>query len=69
MPVKNVGSKLVRGVRQIKEQQDTPPAVAAPDAAPVVAKVKTAAPRASAKPAPVKVSKSNIPHPDRVWPD
>ncbi|BBP02308.1 hypothetical protein [Sulfuriferula nivalis] len=69
MPVKNVGSKLVRGVRQIKEQQDIPPTTAVPDIAPVAAKVTTAKPRASAKPAPAKASKSGIQHPDRVWPD
>lgn len=67
MPVKNVG-KLVRGVRQIKEQQDSPPA-AAPEAAPVAATVKPISPRASAKPAPAKPVKSDVQHPDRVWPD
>ncbi|MFA5170820.1 MAG: hypothetical protein WC426_04560 [Sulfuriferula sp.] len=68
MPVKNVGSKLVRGVRQIKEHQDSP-AVAVPENAPVVAEVKPASPRTSAKPAPAKSGKAEMQHPDRVWPD
>ena len=68
MPVKNVG-KLVRGVRQIKEQQDSPPAAAATESAPVAATVKPVSPRASAKPAPAKPVKSEVQHPDRVWPD
>ncbi|MDA8327640.1 MAG: hypothetical protein M0Z83_01565 [Betaproteobacteria bacterium] len=69
MPVKNVGSKLVRGVRQIKEQQDIPPTTAVSENTPVAAKVKTLSPRAKAKPALAKASKSGIQHPDRVWPD
>ena len=68
MPVKNVG-KLVRGVRQIKEQQDSPPAAVAPETAPVAARVKAESPRTSAKPAPARAGKSGIQHPDRVWPD
>ncbi|NOT17848.1 MAG: hypothetical protein HOP20_07265 [Sulfuriferula sp.] len=76
MSVKNVGSKLVRGVRQIKEHQDSPETevvenVPAPVSipAPVVAEAKPASPRARAKPAPTKASQPSIAHPDRVWPD
>lgn len=70
MSVKNVGSKLVRGVRQIKEQQDSPLPTVLPGNTPTAAKTKTASPRDTVKAAPaVKANKSDIQHPDRVWPD
>ena len=84
MSVKNGGSKLARGVRQIKAQQDNAPTNAVADAAPIAAAVKAALPSpavkpvaakpvapklAPAKPAPAKDSNSGMQHPDRVWPD
>lgn len=70
MSVKNVGSKLVRGVRQIKEHQDSPETEVVENVpAPVVAEAKPASPHVRAKTASAKVSQSSIPHPDRVWPD
>jgi hypothetical protein len=74
MSVKNVGSKLARGVRQVKTQQNAASPAAAADNAPLAAAVKAALPPAaakpaSAKPAPAKAGESGMQHPDRVWPD
>lgn len=74
MSVKNVGSKLAQGVRQIKAKQDGTSSAVAANKAPVAAAAKAAAPRAAvkpvaAKPAPVKANESGLQHPDRVWPD
>ena len=68
MSVRNNGSKLAQGVRQIKAQQDGSPPVAAPDSSLVPAAVKVASPRAAvkvaaAKPAPVKAVTPAIPVP------
>ncbi|ARU30773.1 hypothetical protein CAP31_03160 [Sulfuriferula sp. AH1] len=74
MSVKNVGSKLARGVRQVKAQQNGTSSIAAADNAPVAAAVKAALPPATVKPvaaklAPAKAGESGMQHPDRVWPD
>lgn len=79
MPVKNVGSKLARGVRQVKAQQNATSPAAAADNAPLAAAVKAALPPVTAKPvavkpaadkpAPAKAGESGMQHPDRVWPD
>ena len=73
MSVKNVGSKLAQGVRQIKARQDSTPSAAAESVSIAPAAVKTGsspvATKPATKPAPANTRESGMQHPDRVWPD
>ena len=60
MSVKNTGSKLAKGVRQIKARQDKTSSTVAAENIP--ARVVKAEPVATMR-------ESDVQHPERVWPD